>query len=95
VNPLDGNSDDRNRRNKTRRAVRTRVWADPGGTAPVVDCMILDVSEGGAKVVGLNGAELPDTFRLQIDTASAVGEAEVVWRKGGAVGVRLAKPGKS
>lgn len=95
MNSFDGNLDDRNRRKKSRRAVRTRVWADPGGTAPVVDCMILDVSEDGAKIMGLNGAELPDTFRLQIDTAKAVGEAQVVWRKGGAVGVRLAKPEKS
>lgn len=86
---------DDNRRTKSRRATRTRVWADPGGTAPVVDCMIVDVSEGGAKVTTLNGAELPDTFRLQIDTSNVVGEAEVVWRNGSAVGVKLTKPEKS
>ena len=97
MNSFDGSPPlkDDNRRTKSRRAARTRAWADPGGVAPVVDCMIVDVSEGGAKVMGVNGAELPDTFRLQIDTASAVGDAEVVWRKGGAVGVKLTKPAKS
>ena len=86
---------DRDRRKKSRRAARQRAWADPGGIAPVVDCLIVDVSEEGAGVAPLNGAELPDSFGLQVNATSAVGEAEVVWRKGNAVGVKLAKPEKS
>lgn len=86
---------DRDRRKKSRRAARTRAWADPGGIAPVVDCLIVDVSEGGASVAALNGAEMPDSFLLQVDTANAVGEAKVVWRKGNAVGVQLARPKES
>ncbi len=85
---------DRDRRKKSRRATRQRAWADPGGIAPVVDCLIVDVSEAGASVAPLNGAELPDSFQLQVDMANAVGEAEVVWRKGSAVGVKLAKAKK-
>ena len=85
---------DRDRRTKGRRATRTRAWADPGGVAPVVDCMIVDVSEGGASVTAVNGAELPDAFQLQIDRSNAVGEARVVWRKGHTVGVTLAKAKK-
>ena len=85
---------DRDRRKNARRAARQRAWADPGGIAPVVDCLIVDVSEEGASVAALNGAELPDAFRLQVDTANAVGEAQVVWRTGSAVGVKLARPKK-
>ena len=85
---------DRERRKKRRRATRLRAWADPGGVAPVVDCLIVDVSEDGASVAPLHGAELPDAFHLQVDRANPVGEAEVVWRKGRAVGVRLVTPKK-
>ena len=56
--------------------------------------MIVDVSEGGASVTPLHGAELPDAFHLQVDRANPVGEAEVVWRKGRAVGVKLDPPKK-
>ena len=85
---------DRDRRKTSRRATRQRAWADPGGTAPVIDCVIVDVSEEGARVTPLQGAELPDAFRLQLDTAYAVGEAQVVWRTGATVGVKLARPKK-
>ncbi len=85
---------DRDRRKKGRRPARQRAWADPGGIAPVVDCVIVDVSEEGAGVAALHGAELLDSFHLQVDTANAVGEAQVVWRKGSAVGVKLARPKK-
>ena len=85
---------DRARRKGGRRATRVRAWADPGGIAPVIDCVIVDVSEEGAAVAALDGAALPDTFCLQVDRTHPVGEAKVVWRKGNAVGVRLAKPKK-
>jgi hypothetical protein len=85
---------DRERRKSRRRATQVRAWADPGGIAPVVDCVIVDVSEDGAGVKALHGAELPDSFHLQVDRANPVGEAKVAWRKGSAVGVRLAKPNK-
>jgi hypothetical protein len=83
---------DRNRRNHSRRRTRLRAWADPGGVAPVYDCVVLDVSEGGASLMSVTGAELPDRFELQLDTHSKIGQAEVAWRKGAAVGVKLDKP---
>jgi hypothetical protein len=85
---------DRERRKNRRRATQVRAWADPGGIAPVVDCVIVDVSEDGASVKALHGAELPDAFHLQVDRANPVGEAKVAWREGSAVGVKLAKPNK-
>ncbi len=83
---------DRDRRRHLRRPARIRAWADPGGAAPVVDCVVLDVSEGGASVMSVNGAELPDTFELQVDMRMKMGQAEVAWRNGDAVGVKLDKP---
>jgi hypothetical protein len=85
---------DRDRRKGGRRTTRVRAWADPGGIAPVVDCVIVDVSEEGAAVAPLDSAALPDKFCLQVDRRRPVGEAKVVWRKGSAVGVRLVKPKK-
>ncbi len=82
----------RNRRRHPRRRTRIRAWADPGGVAPVYDCVVLDVSEGGASVVSVTGVDLPDSFELQLDTRSKMGQAEVAWRDGAAVGVKLDKP---
>ena len=82
---------DRNRRRHTRRRTRIRAWADPGGVAPVVDCVVLDVSEGGANVIAVNGADLPDAFELQLDARNKMGRAEVAWREGAEVGVKLDK----
>jgi hypothetical protein len=83
---------DNNRRRNRRSPVRMRAWADPGGAAPVVDCLVVDVSDGGASLVALGGGQLPDSFQLQLDTKQALGQAEVRWRKGAAAGVKLAKP---
>ena len=82
---------DRNRRRHTRRRTRIRAWADPGGVAPVYDCVVLDVSEGGANVVSVTGVDLPDSFELQLDARNKMGRAEVAWREGAAVGVKLDK----
>ena len=95
-----GNKDDLffkecDRRKRGRSATRLRAWADPGGVAPVVDCVILDVSEDGAHVAAARGGELPDSFQLQLDMTNPVGDAQVVWRNDSAVGVKLAKPRKA
>jgi hypothetical protein len=83
--------DDRNRRRHPRRHTRIRAWADPGGVAPVYDCVVLDVSEGGASLMSVTGVDLPETFELQLDNRSKMGQAEVAWRDGAAVGVKLDK----
>ena len=83
--------EDRNRRRHPRRRARMRAWADPGGVAPVYDCVVLDVSEGGASVVSVTGVDLPDSFELQLNAHSKLGKAKVAWRDGAAVGVKLDK----
>jgi hypothetical protein len=85
---------DRNRRRHPRRHTRIRAWADPGGAAPVVDCVVLDLSESGANVMSVTGVDLPETFELQVDMRNKMGQAEVMWRDGASVGVKLDKPKK-
>jgi hypothetical protein len=77
------------RRTKGRRTVNSPAWADPGGVLPVIDCKIIDLSDGGARVAMPAGVELPDAFQLQIDSSRIIGAAEVVWRDQHQVGVRF------
>ncbi len=77
------------RRKTTRRASGARIWADPGGVLPVIDCKILDISEEGAMVRATHGGALPDRFLLQHETSSVLGTAEVIWRNGNVVGIKL------
>ncbi len=84
---------DKNRRSKDRKPESTRAWADPGGVLPVVDCQIVNISEGGAQVRPVNRKiEMPDAFILQIDASRNLGEVNVVWRDDRSVGVKFAKP---
>lgn len=84
-------SKDSNRRTRLRRPANLRVWADPGGVLPVIDCRIVNMNEDGAQVIGPRDAPLPERFMLQMDSCRVVGEAHVVWRRDDIVGVRFAK----
>ncbi|MGO9742725.1 MAG: hypothetical protein ACLPN5_14685 [Roseiarcus sp.] len=77
------------RRNKPRRSSSARVWADPGGVVPAIDCKLVDVSDRGAKVAPMHGRELPEQFSLELEPTRSLGEAKVVWREGSVVGVQL------
>jgi hypothetical protein len=92
-NEIDDFSGDSDRRNKDRKIQNIRAWADPGGVLPVVDCQILDISDGGAQVRPVKiDVEMPDAFTLQIDPSRSLGEVNVVWRGERSVGVKFAKP---
>ena len=77
------------RRLRARRSQVSPAWADPGGILPVIDCKIVDVSDGGARVSAAPGVEIPDVFQLQIDSHRILGAAEVVWRGPRQVGVKF------
>jgi PilZ domain len=79
------------KRAKARKPARIKAWADPGGAAAAVDCVIVDVSEDGARVASVSGAPLPEAFTLQLDQNTQVAEAAVMWRAQNAVGVKFAK----
>jgi hypothetical protein len=80
-----------NRRSEPRKRTRIRAWADPGGIAPVVDCLVVDVSKEGARIASVSGVPLPDSFTLSDDSKSEMGAATVKWRTGNEVGVKLDK----
>ncbi|HEY3719748.1 MAG TPA: PilZ domain-containing protein [Roseiarcus sp.] len=93
-NEIDDFSGDNDRRDKDRKIQNIPAWADPGGVLPVVDCQILDISDGGAQVRPVKiDVEMPDAFTLQIDASRSLGEVNVVWRGERSVGVKFAKPG--
>ncbi len=77
------------RRVRKRRPANTLAWADPGGILPVIDCKIIDITDGGARVAAPIGFDLPDVFQLQIDSSRILGAAEVVWRGPHHVGVKF------
>ena len=83
-----------NRRLEARKPKRIRAWADPGGVAPVVDCVIVDVSKDGARVKSVNGDPFPNTFTLTEDSKREMGGATVMWRAGTEVGVKFERPKK-
>ncbi|HEY3720671.1 MAG TPA: hypothetical protein VGL41_11095, partial [Roseiarcus sp.] len=66
-NEIDDFSGDNDRRDKDRKIENIPAWADPGGVLPVVDCQIVDISDGGARVRPVKiDVEMPDAFTLQI-----------------------------
>jgi hypothetical protein len=77
------------RRGSERKPSRLRVWADPGGVAPATDCQIVDISASGALIAPVRATKLPNTFSLQHDGTTKFGDAEVVWRANGVVGVKF------
>ena len=81
-----------NRRKEPRKRARVRAWADPGGVAPVVDCVIVDVSKEGARIASVSGAPLPNSFTLSDDSKRELGAATVRWRDGDQVGVKFKGP---
>jgi hypothetical protein len=92
-NEIDDFNGESDRRGKNRKIENIRAWADPGGVLPVVDCQIVDISEGGAQVRPVrSNVQMPDAFTLQIDASRSYGEVHVVWRGESSVGVKFAKP---
>ena len=78
-------------RDKARKPTHIRAWADPGGASPPVDCVILDMSEDGARIVSVSGAPFPDTFTLQLSRNNELAKATVMWRTSDTVGVKFQK----
>lgn len=54
-----------------------------------LDCMIRNISTGGAKLSFGANARMPENFLLQIDTENLEVECERVWQTGVDMGVRF------
>jgi PilZ domain len=78
------------RRLLARKPTRIQAWADPGGTAPAIDCVIIDMSPTGACIAS-SGAQLPDSFSLQENQTKEIADATVMWRVENKVGVKFGK----
>ena len=77
---------DDNRRAPRRRALKGASAVLPGGG--VIDCVVKDLSDTGARLQVANALSVPECFELMIPGAKSV-QVTVVWRKGRMIGVRF------
>lgn len=57
--------------------------------ASTEDCTIRNLSDGGARLEVANAAWTPESFELAVNGRDMIWPARVVWRQGGAIGVRF------
>lgn len=73
-----------------RRSQNAKAWISFPGAFGVVECAVLDMSPGGAKLSVANAERLGSRFTLTFSLASRTGRTcEIRWRKGSLVGVRF------
>jgi PilZ domain len=73
------------RRKSERLAVRASAKILLRDSAAPLDCVVTNVSDGGARL-HLRGADLPDVFSLQFADGKRR-DCRVVWRQGAEIGV--------
>jgi hypothetical protein len=65
---------------KTAKIKSLDIWSD-------IDCAILDISDGGARILLPVGVDPPDTFDLAVDPDGQAKLCRVVWKSGNRIGV--------
>jgi CheY-like chemotaxis protein len=60
-----------------------------------IDCTIWDISREGARLILPEGAAIPDRIRIGTPFSSIPRKAEVCWRAGAEIGIRLLEEGGS
>ena len=81
---------ERERRKHTRRTVRYKAWIDVSADE-MIDCELVDISEGGAKVQVNDRAQVPNHFVLLLSRqGSPQRPCRVVWRDEQHIGVQFA-----
>ena len=80
------------RRGAARETINRRAHYVAGLGALPRDCMVIDISEGGARL--FSDTALPDAFTLILsgDATQTRRDCRVVWRLGGECGVAFVKP---
>ncbi|MGH6925550.1 MAG: PilZ domain-containing protein [Propylenella sp.] len=61
----------------------------------VIDCLIRDISEGGARLEFGAPMDLPASFRVLITSLNLLVPAAPAWQRGVSVGVRFTGPGQA
>jgi len=86
-----GSRQNRNELRKTRRRhfdYSAKIRKDKD--SPAVACAICDISEGGARLILKDDAELPESFFLVLSANGAARRrCRLIWRDGLAVGVKF------
>lgn len=81
------------RRRSLREIVRYSAWIDVGLDAPPRRCAVLDVSEGGARILFPSGPRLPEEFSLVFTKYGSIRRrCRLVWRSRTEVGLSYLGP---
>jgi hypothetical protein len=85
----DGTATDR--RASSRRQVNMPARWSTGEQGPLHDCMVLDISAGGARLMVDAPLELPEHFTIELTSRKkARRRCRVVWRAGHLIGIMFA-----
>ena len=79
------------RRNSTRSRILKRAKIILG-TSSVIDCVVRNVTNSGARVQIANTVELPDDLGLTFDSGYSIRQCRVVWRTLTETGVKFVWP---
>jgi len=79
-----------NQRKSTRRPLRYAAKIDAEDGSPPAACIILDISQTGAKLFATTAPDTPDEFTLLLGAAAR--KCRVVWRKERQLGVQFFTP---
>jgi hypothetical protein len=83
--------DDKRKSRRSRVLREGRLVLNNSGTA-LIDCVIRDKTEGGAKLRILAPTALPKTLELLCITEGMLYPAEIIWRHGDDLGVAFVGP---
>jgi hypothetical protein len=75
-----------------RKSARSRVFKGAKlflGTSSVIDCVVRNVTNVGARIQIANTVELPDAFGLTFDAGFTIRPCRIVWRSVTETGVEF------
>jgi hypothetical protein len=59
------------------------------GSETLIDCVVCDLSIGGAGITMVHADEVPDAFELTFDAARTLRACRVAWRSASKMGVEF------
>ena len=76
-----------------RKPLRYPVWMDMGESRSLTECMLSDVSEGGAKLKLQSQSAVPTNFSLRLTRSGPPTRlCQVMWQDGVDIGIKFIKP---
>lgn len=76
-----------------RKPLRYPVWMDKGDSGSLTECMLSDVSEGGAKLKLPSQLAVPTNFSLRLTRNGLPARlCQVMWQDGIDIGIKFIKP---